>query len=153
MSADANFFLTHDRPISLNCDDSVTRVVAGAEFADSPLARRHTRDRSPCRSRCRRPLGGQLKTTFAMGRGHHANLLSHHIGDLDHYEAYRPYREAIKHTNSFDQRPEVLVHDLHADYSIDELCTEPIRAQPRRSPFDHHATWPVAWPSMAWMSR
>ena len=57
------------------------------------------RGRSACRSLAAGPtlaLGGQLKATFALGRGRHA-FLSHHIGDLDHYEAYRAYGEAIAH--------------------------------------------------------
>ena len=92
-------FLTHDRPIHVRCDDSVTRVVAGVEL---PMRRSRgvcpAADRA-CRSPCRRPilaLGGQLKATFALGRGRHA-FLSHHLGDLDHYEAYRAYVEAIAH--------------------------------------------------------
>ena len=61
-------------------------------------------------------LGGQLKATFALGRGSHA-FVSHHIGDLDHYEAFRAYTEAIAHYERlFAMRPEVLVHDLHDDY-------------------------------------
>ena len=42
-------------------------------------------------------LGGQLKVTFALGRGRHA-FLSHHLGDLDYYEAYRAVRRVDRAT-------------------------------------------------------
>jgi hydrogenase maturation protein HypF len=115
----ADYFLTHDRPIHLRCDDSVTRVVAGAElpirrsrgYAPQPL---------PLPMACPVPmlaLGGQLKATFALGRGRHA-FLSHHLGDLDDYAAYRAYVEAIDHYERlFPVGPEVIVHDLHPDYA------------------------------------
>jgi hydrogenase maturation protein HypF len=115
----ADFFLTHNRPIHIRCDDSVSRLVAGAE-----LALRRSRGDSPQPIRmpveCRVPtlaVGGQMKATFALGRGPHA-LLSHHIGDLDHYEAARSHAEAIAHYERlFDCRAESLVHDLHPDYA------------------------------------
>ena len=50
----ADVFLTHDRPIHLRCDDSVTRVVAGAEL---PL--RRSRATLPSRSRCRCRAAGR----------------------------------------------------------------------------------------------
>ena len=84
----ADVFLTHDRPIHIRCDDSVTRVVAGVEL---PL-RRSRGDAPqpiPLPIACARPtlaVGGQLKATFALGRGRQA-FLSHHIGDLDDFAA------------------------------------------------------------------
>ena len=102
----ADLFLVHDRPIHVRCDDSVTRVVAGVElpirrsrgYAPRPIALPFD---------CRRPilaLGGQLKATFALGRGRQA-FLSHHIGDLDHYEAYRAFEEDIATLRATFRRP------------------------------------------------
>ena len=89
----ADLFLTHDRPIHVRCDDSVTRVVDGVE-----LPVRRSRGYAPrpiaLPFECPRPIlavGGQLKATFALGRGRQA-FLSHHLGDLDHYEAYAGLR-------------------------------------------------------------
>ena len=115
----ADGFLTHNRPIHLGCDDSVTRVVAGHE---SPI--RRSRGDAPrpidLPVTCHSPtlaLGGQLKAAFAFGRGRHA-FLSHHIGDLDDYETYRGYVEAIAHYERlFAIRPELLAHDLYPDYA------------------------------------
>ena len=86
----ADLFLTHDRPIHLRCDDSVTRIVAGTEL---PVRRSRGYAPSPLELPVPCPvptlaLGGQMKVTFALGRGRHA-FLSHHLGDLDYYEAYR----------------------------------------------------------------
>ena len=137
----ADFFLVHDRPIHLRCDDSVTRIVAGAEL---PIRRSRGDAPRPITLpiACRRPmlaLGGQQKTTFAMGRGRHA-VLSHHIGDLEHYAAFRAYGEAIDHFEQlFGLRPEALVHDLHADYQSTHYARDHAGTRPTIAVQHHHA--------------
>ena len=89
----ADLFLTHDRPIHVRCDDSVTRVVDGTRV---PVRRSRGYAPQPIELplACPQPVlavGGQLKATFALGRGRQA-FLSHHVGDLDQYEAYRAFR-------------------------------------------------------------
>jgi len=126
----ADGFLGHDRPIHMRCDDSVTRIVAGAEL---PI--RRSRGYTPLPVRlpcpCQRPilaLGGQLKATFALGREHEA-ILSHHGGDLDHLEAYQAYVQAIAHYERlFALSPRLIVHDLHPDYASSRHARE--RSQP-----------------------
>jgi hydrogenase maturation protein HypF len=135
----ADFFLTHDRPIHVRCDDSVTRVAAGAEL---PLRRSRGYAPQPVALPfdCPWPvlaLGGQLKATFALARGRHA-FLSHHLGDLDHYQAQRAYRAGIAHYEDlFALQPEVLAHDLHPDYVSTRYAAE--RGLPRVAVQHHHA--------------
>jgi hydrogenase maturation protein HypF len=137
----ADFFLVHDRPIHLRCDDSVTRLVAGAEL---PIRRARGEAPRPITLPLESPrpalaLGGQLKATFALGRGRHA-FLSHHVGDLDHYEAFRAYGAAIAHYQRlFDVRPEVLVHDLHPDYPSTCYAREQAGSRPTIAVQHHHA--------------
>src|SRR5262249_62037092 len=71
LSGIADLFLTHTRPIHVRCDDSVTRVVDGVEL---PVRRSRGYAPRPVELPlpCPRPLlavGGQLKVTFALGRG------------------------------------------------------------------------------------
>jgi hydrogenase maturation protein HypF len=115
----ADVYLTHDRPIHMRCDDSVTRVVGGIE---SPLRRSRGYAPQPVRL----PLhcltqglavGGQLKATFGVARDDQA-ILSHHLGDLDNYEAYRAFeRDVALFEQTFDVRPTWIAHDLHPDYA------------------------------------
>jgi hydrogenase maturation protein HypF len=129
LTAIADFFLTHNRPIHLRCDDSVTRVVAGEAL---PLRRSRGHAPQPLRlpRHCPCPilaLGGHLKVTFAFGRGRQA-ILSHHIGDLDHYGAYRAYRQAIDHYERlFGVVPELVVHDLHPEYASTRYAQERVQ--------------------------
>jgi hydrogenase maturation protein HypF len=129
LTAIADFFLTHNRPIHLRCDDSVTRVVAGEEL---PLRRSRGHAPQPLRlpRDCPCPilaLGGHLKGTLALGRGRQA-VLSHHLGDLDHYEAYRAYRQAIDHYERlFGVVPRLLVHDLHPEYASTRYAQERVQ--------------------------
>jgi hydrogenase maturation protein HypF len=115
----ADLFLTHDRPIRVRCDDSVTRIVGGGEL---PLRRSRGYAPQPITLplECSLPIlavGGQLKGTFALGRGPHA-FLSHHVGDLDHFDAYRAF---VKDIALYEQllaiHPRVIAHDLHPDYA------------------------------------
>lgn len=115
----ADLFLTHDRPIQVRCDDSVTRVVDGREL---PLRRSRGYAPQPISLpfACPRPIlavGGQLKATFALGRNRHA-FLSHHLGDQDHYEAFRAFEKDIAlYETLFGIEPAVIAHDLHPDYA------------------------------------
>ena len=98
----ADLFLTHNRPIHVRCDDSVVRIVDGEEL---PLRRSRGYAPQPIALplECSTPIlavGGQLKGTFALGRGRHA-FLSHHLGDLDHFDAYRAFvKDVGLYTNS-----------------------------------------------------
>ena len=154
----ADLFLTHDRPIHLRCDDSVTRVVAGVEL---PLRRSRGYAPQPIRLpvACRRPilaLGGQLKVTFALGRGRHA-FLSHHLGDLDHYGRTAPTSRRSRTTSGSSRfEPE-----LHRARPAPGLRVDPLRASeharlrhPTAAPSSTTTpTWPVAWPRTVWTSR
>ena len=122
----ADVFLLHDRPIRVRCDDSVTRVVDGVE-----LAVRRSRGYAPRPIRlpiaARAPIlavGGQLKGTFALGRGGQA-FLSHHLGDLDHLAALEAFERDIGlYEELFAFAPECIVHDMHPDYAASRYARE-----------------------------
>ncbi len=122
----ADLFLVHDRAIRVRCDDSVTRVVDGVE-----LPVRRSRGYAPrpigLPLRCEAPIlavGGQLKATFALGRGRQA-LLSHHMGDLDHFDVYRAFvSDVALYQQLFAVKPECLAHDLHPDYATTKYARE-----------------------------
>ena len=125
----ADTILRHDRPIHVRCDDSVTRIVDGVEL---PI--RRSRGYAPLPIRlpiaCSRPVlavGGQFKGVFALGRERQA-ILSHHMGDLDHLEAYRQFERDIALFEQLFPLPELIVHDLHPDY----LSTHYARARATR---------------------
>jgi len=111
-------FLVHDRDIHLRCDDSVVRVFDGREyplrrargFAPEPVTR------EPSFVRPVLAAGPELKHTFCLGAGRRA-IVSHHIGDLESYEAMTAFVEAVEHyTRIFEITPEVVAHDLHPEY-------------------------------------
>jgi hydrogenase maturation protein HypF len=122
----ADLFLMHDRPIHVRCDDSVTRVVDGQEsllrrsrgYAPAPIALPIS---------CPEPIlavGGQLKVTFGLGRDNGA-FLSHHIGDLDYFEAYSAFcRDISLYEELFGVRPQCIVHDSHPDYASTRFAQE-----------------------------
>ena len=114
----ADAYLTHDRPIYIRTDDSVTRSLRG----HATLLRR-SRGYVPqpllLPSDVGRPVlacGAELKNTFCLAQGRRA-FVSHHIGDLENYETLKSFTEGIEHfCRLFDVRPEVVAHDLHPEY-------------------------------------
>ena len=137
----ADLFLVHDRAIHVRCDDSVSRVVDGVEL---PVRRSRGYAPQPMTSavECPRPIlavGGQLKVTFALGSGRQA-FLGHHLGDLDHYEAYKAFRKDVElYQQLFGITPECLAHDLHPDYATTRYAHEVAeRAGTRLLGVQHH---------------
>ena len=137
----AQVYLTHDRPIYVRCDDSVTRVVGGAE---SPVRRSRGYAPQPVRLPVRSPtpglaVGGQLKATFGLVRDDQATV-SHHLGDLDHFEAYRAFeRDVALYERTFDVRPAWIAHDLHPDYASTRYAVRRAAAGGLRAiPVQHH---------------
>ncbi len=94
-------------------------------------------------------VGGQLKSTFALGRGQVA-IISHHLGDLDDYQAYRAFeRDIALYEQLFDTQPALIVRDLHPDYASSRYALRAPRPKTLR-PWPCSIitpTSPLAWPS------
>jgi hydrogenase maturation protein HypF len=122
----AELFLVHNRPIHVRCEDSVTRIALGREV---PIRRSRGYAPRPIEMPIRCPIpilavGGQLKATFALGRDSQA-ILSHHLGDLDYYDAYRAFiRDVELYESLFGIKPLALVRDLHPDYAATRYAEE-----------------------------
>jgi hydrogenase maturation protein HypF len=117
----ADLFLTHNRPIHVRCDDSVTQVCGGHE---APIRRSRGYAPQPIALPIECPqailaVGGQLKGTFALGRGRASQaILGHHLGDLDHMAAFRAFERDIElYERSFAIQPAVIAYDMHPDYA------------------------------------
>jgi hydrogenase maturation protein HypF len=122
----ADYFLVHDRPIHMRCDDSVVRVAGEKTY---PI--RRSRGYAPA------PLGvaesfghhtlacgGELKNTFCVAKERHV-FLSHHIGDMENYETLRSFREGVEHyCRLFDVQPELVAYDLHPEYLSTKYARE-----------------------------
>ena len=114
----ADGFLMHDREILQRCDDSVMRVQC-----EHPRLIRRARGFAPDPIKVEREilttvlaLGGELKNTIAVGRGHNV-FLSQYIGNLDNPTAYDFFKHNIDHLPGILQTsPEYIVCDSHPDY-------------------------------------
>ena len=140
LGAIADAFLTHSREIETRTDDSVVRSVRGAVM---PI--RRSRGYAPrpiglARSLARPVLacGAELKSTICVAKDRRA-FVSHHLGDLENYEALRAFTEAIaSFRRLFDVTPAVVAHDLHPEYLSTKWALEHAEA-PLVAVQHHHA--------------
>ncbi len=119
LSAIADGFLVGERPIARRVDDSVARAgVFG------PAILRRSRGYAPGAAAAFPPgrpilaLGADLKNTITLVVNGQA-FVSQHVGDLDHYEAFRAFQETIRDLLSMyeiDSGELLLVHDSHPQY-------------------------------------
>lgn len=119
LSGIADAFLVGERPIARRVDDSVARVGAFG-----PMTLRRARGYAPgavARLPIKQPLlalGADLKNTITLVVDGQA-FVSQHIGDLDHYYAFRAFEETVTDLISmYDVRSEDLLvaHDCHPQY-------------------------------------
>ncbi|MFQ5630976.1 MAG: carbamoyltransferase HypF [bacterium] len=114
----ADYLLLHNREILQRCDDSIVRIVAGAE-----RMLRRARGYAPTPVFLKKPLeksalacGGELKNTIALSRGNEV-FLSQHIGDLDNPSALAFFEHSIEYLqNILEIEPEMIAYDLHPEY-------------------------------------
>ena len=130
----ADFFLIHDRPIHMRCDDSVVRTDpgtfgVGVREGSSYLRRSRGYAPSPIKvaQRFRQHVlatGSQQKNAFCLARDTYV-FMSHHIGDLDNYETITSFKEAVDHyCRLFDMCPGLVAYDLHPDYLSTKYALE-----------------------------
>ena len=119
LSAIADAFLIGERPIARRIDDSVARVGV---FGPTILRRARGYAPSPAATiPTDRPilaLGADLKNSITLVVDGQA-FVSQHIGDLDHYESFRAFRETIQDLLSMyqiDSNDLLVVHDAHPQY-------------------------------------
>jgi hydrogenase maturation protein HypF len=145
----ADYFLIHTREIACRCDDSVGRVVhrrlqvlrRSRGYVPAPLKLPHACDQPVL------AVGGQLKSTIALGWGRTA-VLSQHLGDLDDWSTYRAFGAAVRRLEQlFGRRAARLVHDAHPDYASTRYAVA--RAEQDRLPLlavqHHHAHLVSCW--------
>ncbi len=117
MSGIADFFLVHNRPIVWRCDDSVVRAASGKKmiarrsrgFVPEPV---FLEDKVMPMLAC----GGDLKNVFCLAFGNTV-FPGPHIGDLENAEAFRSFRESIRHFKGiFEIEPQAVAVDMHPGY-------------------------------------
>jgi hydrogenase maturation protein HypF len=129
LSGIADAFLIGQRPIARRVDDSVTRAgslgpvvlrrargYAPGAVAQLPTGRSNT-DR-PNTDRPILALGADLKNAITLVVGGQA-FVSQHIGDLNHYDAFRAFQETIRDLVSMYEvnwDDLLVVHDSHPQY-------------------------------------
>ncbi len=139
LSEIADAFLIGERPIARRIDDSVARAgVLG------PTILRRARGYAPgavATLPTRHPilaLGADLKNSITLVVDGQA-FVSQHIGDLDHYQAFRAFEETVTDLISmYDVRWEDLMvaHDCHPQYASTEHAFRlPVA---RRCAVQHH---------------
>lgn len=117
----ADLFLVHNRPIVRPMDDSIVRMTE-----EGPLILRRARGyapfpvRIPDGTHTLLAVGPQQKNTVAMGIGGDGRV-SQHIGDLGTIATEESFIHAIDDLKmTFRATPDLVVSDLHPDYSSTE---------------------------------
>jgi len=114
----ADYFLVNNREIHIRCDDSVLRV-----WNKKPYPLRRSRGFAPDRLDIKwhfdqsvLACGPEQKNTFALAKNN-SIYLSHHIGDMENFEALSSFEEGINHYKRiFEIEPEIMAYDLHPEY-------------------------------------
>lgn len=133
-------FLLHNRPIHHRIDDTVLSV-----FDDQPYLFRRARGYAPNPIRLSDNLpeilavGPQMKNTFCLTRERYA-FLSHHIGEMDHWETYQDFTAAVDQFEKlFRVSPQAIAYDLHPDYRTTHYALErALRDDLPAHPVQHH---------------
>jgi hydrogenase maturation protein HypF len=136
----ADGWLMHNRDILVPCDDSVVRVVDGAQL---PIRRSRGYAPLPVALPVAVPptlaVGADLKNTLAVADREYA-WLSQHIGDMDDLATLSAFGSAERHLEALTGvAPEVVVADSHPAYRSTAWAQRNAGDRPVRTVQHHHA--------------
>jgi len=136
----ADAWLAHDRPIHVPCDDSVMRIVDGAEL---PVRRSRGYAPLPVDLPFTVPpmlaVGGDLKNALCLAGSGRA-WLSQHIGDMDDLRTQQQFEAAAAHLSTLTGiRPESLAADRHPGYRSSRWAATRAAGRPVCQVQHHHA--------------
>jgi len=136
----ADLWLRHDRPIEVPCDDSVVRVIDGAE-----LAVRRSRGYAPLPIALpfevppTLAVGADLKSTCCVAEGRYA-WLSQHVGDMDDLATVQAFGAAEQHLELLTGvTPTQLAADAHPGYRSSAWARTHADGRPIHAVQHHHA--------------
>lgn len=120
----AEYFLTHDREISVSVDDSVAKVIDDNEVIVR-CGRGYAPLTLPVDNKYKiMALGAEQKCSVCFAENGFA-AVSQYIGDLNNHKTYKAFQRQIEHFNNlFNSRPEVFVHDMNPDYLSSRYANE-----------------------------
>ena len=136
----ADAWLTHDRPIHVPCDDSVTRAVGGRE---APVRRSRGQAPLPITLPFEAPpalaVGGDVKNTFCLAEGRLA-WMSGHIGDMDDLATQSAFGVAVEHLSMLTGvAPRMVATDRHPSYRSRRWAFDRFPASDVAEVQHHHA--------------
>jgi hydrogenase maturation protein HypF len=138
----ADFFLHHNRPIYLPCDDSVVATWAGGSFpmrrargyAPLPISLPATLGDAPVLA-----VGGELKGALCLAVGQHA-FLSQHLGDVGNWETVQLLARMAEHLQTLFRTTAVLfAADQHPNYLSRHWAEQVAGSRPCTLIQHHHA--------------
>jgi hydrogenase maturation protein HypF len=121
----ADYWLLHNRPIHVPCDDSVVQISDGREL---PIRRSRGYAPLPVGLSFQAPAvlatGGELKNTFCLASGTEA-FLSQHIGDMGSVETWSAFERSVGQLEEiYEIAPVVIAADAHPGYQIRRWAEE-----------------------------
>ncbi len=136
----ADGWLMHNRDILVPCDDSVVRVIDGAQL---PIRRSRGYAPLPVALPISVPptlaVGADLKNTLAVADRRYA-WLSQHIGDMDDLATLSAFGSAERHLEALTGvAPEIVVADSHPAYRSTAWAHRNAGDRPVRTVQHHHA--------------
>jgi len=136
-----DFFLTHNRKIHINCDDSVLRIFnkkiyfirRSRGYVPSPIEIPYNSKKVIFAA------GSDLKNTFAFVKNNNV-YLSQHIGDLENYFSHESYKKSIElFKNILEIEPEIIVYDMHPGYFSSKISKEIFKDLKKIEVQHHHS--------------
>jgi len=123
-----DFFLTHNREIYINCDDSLLKVFKGSSYFIR-RSRGYVPEMIEFPYKFKKNIfsaGSDMSNTFALTKENKV-YPSQHIGDIGNVSSIDSYKRSIKLLEkTLEIKPEVICYDIHPQYFSSKIAVSMI---------------------------